>query len=101
MLLELVDASLDPNEYSPEEVKRVIEIALMCTQSTVAARPTMSEVVVMLLSKGGLVLQPTRPVFIDATSRVRGDASTSSKSSSASNAAFTNAAYSTTQPSAR
>ncbi|XP_073106277.1 cysteine-rich receptor-like protein kinase 2 [Elaeis guineensis] len=101
MLLELVDASLDPNEYEPEEVKRVIEIALVCTQSTVAARPTMSEVVVMLLSKGGIVQQPTRPIFIDATSRVRGEASTSSKSSSASNAAYTNAAYSSTQPSAR
>ncbi|EHA8589207.1 cold-responsive protein kinase 1 [Cocos nucifera] len=101
MLLELVDASLDPNEYEPEEVKRVIEIALLCTQSTIAARPTMSEVVVMLLSKGGVVQQPTRPIFIDATTRVRGEASTSSKSSSASNAAYTNAAYSTTQPSAR
>ncbi|XP_010940309.1 cysteine-rich receptor-like protein kinase 2 [Elaeis guineensis] len=100
-LLELVDASLDPNEYRPEEVKRVIEIALMCTQSTVAARPTMSEVVVMLLSKGGLVLQPTRPVFIDATSRVHGDASSASKSSSSSNAAYSNATYSTSVPSAR
>lgn len=96
MLLELVDKSLDPNEYTPEEMKKVVEIALLCTQSTVAARPTVGEIVVMLLSKGRLVLQPARPIFIDATSRVRGEVSTSSKSSAASNAAYSNS-----QPSAR
>lgn len=97
-LLQLVDASLDASEYSPEEMRKVIELALFCTQSTVAARPTMSEVVVMLMSKGELVLQPTRPVFIDAKTRVRGDASASSKSSSASNAVYSNT---NSQPSAR
>ncbi|KAJ0974320.1 hypothetical protein J5N97_016285 [Dioscorea zingiberensis] len=86
MLLNLVDDTLDPNEYQPEEVKRVIEIALLCTQSTVTARPTMSEIIVMLLSRGGSLTQPTRPVFIDAASRLRGDMSTSSGATSASNA---------------
>ncbi|KAJ0974287.1 hypothetical protein J5N97_016252 [Dioscorea zingiberensis] len=86
MLLNLVDDTLDPNEYQPDEVKRVIEIALLCTQSTVTARPTMSEIIVMLLSRGGSLTQPTRPVFIDAASRLRGDMSTSSGATSASNA---------------
>lgn len=84
MPLDLVDDTLSPSEYEPEEMKRVIEIALLCTQSTVAARPTMSEVVVLLLSKGASLVQPTRPVFIEATSRVRGDTSSSSGTPSAS-----------------
>ncbi|KAM0950085.1 putative protein kinase RLK-Pelle-DLSV family [Dioscorea sansibarensis] len=84
MPLDLVDDTLSPTDYEPGEMKRVIEIALLCTQSTVAARPTMSEVVVLLLSKGVSLVQPTRPVFIDATSRVRGDTSSSSGTPSAS-----------------
>ncbi|XP_025796907.1 cysteine-rich receptor-like protein kinase 2 isoform X3 [Panicum hallii] len=80
-LLALVDESLDPEEYKPDEVKRIMEIALLCTQSAVAARPMMSEVVVLLLTRNDPELQPTRPTFIDATSRVRGETSTSSSSS--------------------
>lgn len=50
---KLVDETLDPNEYNEQEVKKIIEIALMCTQSPVNLRPTMSEVVVMLLCDHG------------------------------------------------
>ncbi|XP_058098021.1 cysteine-rich receptor-like protein kinase 43 isoform X2 [Magnolia sinica] len=97
-LMKLVDESLDPNEYEKEEVKRVIEIALMCTQSTVASRPTISEVVVMLRSKGDHGLNPTHPTFIDAASRVQvkvdgADASTSTISST-SNATMSISQYS-------
>jgi len=84
--MRLVDESLNRDEFNPDEVKRVIEIALLCTQSTVAARPTMSEVVILLLSKVGPMLNPTRPTFIDASNRARGDTSTSTGSSSTSNA---------------
>ncbi|KAF6989073.1 hypothetical protein CFC21_006462 [Triticum aestivum] len=80
-LISLVDESLDREEYKPEEVKKIIEIALLCTQSVVASRPTMSEVVVLLLSRNSSELQPTRPTFIDSTSRVRGETSSSSSSS--------------------
>ena len=80
-ILALLDESLDPEEYKPEEVKRIMEIALLCTQSTVAARPMMSEVIVLLLTRNDPELQPTRPTFIDATSRVRGETSSSSSSS--------------------
>lgn len=65
-----MDKSLDPKEYNPEEVKKIIQIALLCTQSAVASRPTMSEVVVLLLTKNSSEFQPTRPTFIDAISRV-------------------------------
>ncbi|XP_058098018.1 cysteine-rich receptor-like protein kinase 42 isoform X4 [Magnolia sinica] len=72
-LMELVDENLDPKEYTTDEIKKVIEIALMCTQSSVASRPTMSEVVVLLLSKGQVVIEPTRPTFVDATTKVDGE----------------------------
>ncbi|PIA48049.1 hypothetical protein AQUCO_01400559v1 [Aquilegia coerulea] len=85
MLMDLVDESLDAEQYNIEEVKKVIEIALLCTQSSVISRPSMSEVVVLLLSKGYSQDTPTRPTFIDATKRIRGDTSTST-ASSASNA---------------
>ncbi|KAF5769135.1 putative protein kinase RLK-Pelle-DLSV family [Helianthus annuus] len=46
--LNLVDDKLDPSEYATEDVIKIIEIALMCTQPTVSARPAMSEVVILL-----------------------------------------------------
>ncbi|XP_058098012.1 cysteine-rich receptor-like protein kinase 2 [Magnolia sinica] len=75
-LMELVDENLDPKDYTVDEMKKVIEIALMCTQSSVTSRPTMSEVVVLLLSKGQVVTQPTRPTFVDATITHDGGVST-------------------------
>ncbi|XP_047170085.1 cold-responsive protein kinase 1-like [Vigna umbellata] len=65
--LELVDEAIDPNEYDAEEVKKIIEIALLCTQASAASRPTMSEVVVLLKSKSLMEhMRPTMPVFVDA-----------------------------------
>ena len=80
-VIKLVDGSLDHEEYMPEEVIRIIEIALLCTQSVVASRPTMSEVVVLLLSRNSPEIQPARPTFIDSTSRVQDETSVSSSSS--------------------
>ncbi|KAK0596356.1 hypothetical protein LWI29_014901 [Acer saccharum] len=83
---DLVDETLDPSEYKEEEIKKVIEIALMCTQSTAASRPTMSQVVVLLKSKGILDHRPvTAPTFVDTNNRIRQDTSTST-GSTASNA---------------
>ena len=48
--LELVDKSLNLNNYDSEEVKKVIGIALLCTQASSAMRPAMSEVVLQLIS---------------------------------------------------
>ncbi|EEF36201.1 serine-threonine protein kinase, plant-type, putative [Ricinus communis] len=98
MHLELVDKNLEPNEYEAEEVKRIIEIALMCTQSSPALRPTMSEVIVLLKSKGSLEHRPpTRPPFIEPDERVviHEDRSISTASSSS------NATTSITQVSGR
>ncbi|KAH1226320.1 Cysteine-rich receptor-like protein kinase 2 [Glycine max] len=66
MQLSLVDKEIDPNEYDAEEMKKIIEIALLCTQATAAMRPTMSELIVLLKSKSLVEhLRPTMPVFVE------------------------------------
>lgn len=95
-LTELMDKSLNPNDSELEEIKRVMKIALLCTQSMVAVRPTMSEVVVLLLTQADPNTEPTRPIFLDSSARVRGETSSSAWSSSA-----TQATVSVTQFSAR
>ncbi|KAK7852687.1 cysteine-rich receptor-like protein kinase 2 [Quercus suber] len=91
MHLELVDENLAPDEYKAEDVKKIIEIGLMCTQASASLRPTMSEVVVLLKSKGPLEHRPqNRPAFVDSDTRVvHGDTSTSTGSAS-SNATASN-----------
>ncbi|KAL8120275.1 cold-responsive protein kinase 1-like [Apium graveolens] len=51
---KLIDETLDPREYSVENAKRMIEIALKCTQSPFSLRPTMSQVVVLLVNDASL-----------------------------------------------
>jgi hypothetical protein len=81
--LELVDESLDPKESEAENAKKIIEIALICTQSSPALRPPMSEIVVLLKSLGSREhsTQPTRRYFVESVERVHGDRSTSTSSS--------------------
>ena len=76
MHLELVDKSLDPNSYDAEEVKKVIGIALLCTQASAAMRPAMSEVVVLLSSNDLLEhMRPSMPIFFESNLRPRKDIS--------------------------
>lgn len=51
---KLIDETLDSSKYNVENAKKMIEIALKCTQSPVSSRPTMSEVVVMLVNDASL-----------------------------------------------
>ena len=68
MHLELVDNALDPKDYDAHEVKKVIEIALLCTQPSPETRPTMSEIMVLLQNKGLLEnMRPTMPILIETT----------------------------------
>uniref|UniRef100_A0A7C9E4J2 Protein kinase domain-containing protein n=1 Tax=Opuntia streptacantha TaxID=393608 RepID=A0A7C9E4J2_OPUST len=58
--VELVDKRL--SEFNAEEVKRVIRIALLCTQTAPAHRPTMSRVLAMLtgdIEVGTAISKPT------------------------------------------
>ncbi|KAI3747605.1 hypothetical protein L6452_10119 [Arctium lappa] len=69
--IELIDEALDQNDYEEEHVMKIIEIALMCTQSPVTLRPSMSEVVLMLSIGHSLGRkQITRPTFIHPERRV-------------------------------
>ncbi|KAG0490200.1 hypothetical protein HPP92_007063 [Vanilla planifolia] len=85
-LEQLIDKSLNPEEYNLKEIKRFIKIALLCTQSIVAARPNMSDVVVLLLSQDDPELEPSRPIFFESSCRTRGDISVSAWSNSATHA---------------
>ncbi|MBA0807428.1 hypothetical protein Gohar_023233 [Gossypium harknessii] len=90
MAMEIVDRSLDPEEYDIDEMQRMIEIAFLCTQSSASLRPTMSEVVTRLRTVSSLEpRQPTRPAFIESDRRVdiipKGNRSTSTSSSNATN----------------
>ncbi|KAK7387256.1 hypothetical protein VNO78_27901 [Psophocarpus tetragonolobus] len=63
--LELLEETINHNEYNVEEVKKIIEIALLCTQALAIMRPTMSEIVLLLKSKNTVEnLQPTMPVVV-------------------------------------
>lgn len=61
--MNLIDNRLDASEYAAEDVMKIIEIALMCTQSQVSARPAMSEVVTLLSDKSVDEIPPVRSTF--------------------------------------
>nr|XP_043634779.1 putative receptor-like protein kinase At4g00960 [Erigeron canadensis] len=63
--ISLVDDKMEPSEYLEEDAKKIIEIALMCTQSPVAARPSMSEVVTLLSDKSVAEKPPVRSSIQD------------------------------------
>ncbi|XP_047976857.1 cysteine-rich receptor-like protein kinase 3 [Salvia hispanica] len=53
----LVDVALNLNEYQVEEVKKLVEIAMLCVQSAPSSRPTMSRVIFMLSGDGSIGVQ--------------------------------------------
>ncbi|KAI9073126.1 hypothetical protein K1719_044903 [Acacia pycnantha] len=65
--IELADDTLDLNEYETEEVKKIIEIGLLCTQASTELRPSMSEVIVLLQGNRNLLenMKPTMPILIE------------------------------------
>ncbi|XP_057807228.1 cold-responsive protein kinase 1-like isoform X2 [Salvia miltiorrhiza] len=84
---KLADATLESSEYKVEELKKMVEIGLMCTQSPASSRPSMSEIVVMMLSDGSLEGKAPSRGSVSYGNRVGGETSTSvSTGSSVSNA---------------
>ncbi|KAL9427956.1 hypothetical protein AB3S75_030023 [Citrus x aurantiifolia] len=86
---ELMDESLDPNECTKEAAEKVVEIALMCTQSAANSRPTMSEVVALLKSTSPSLLgnkPPLKPTFVETDYRKTPADTSTSTGSSTSNA---------------
>ncbi|WRX28573.1 Serine-threonine/tyrosine-protein kinase, partial [Theobroma cacao] len=60
--VELVDGSL--SEFNEEEVKRVIGIALLCTQTSPMQRPSMSRVVAMLSGDADVSRVVSKPGYL-------------------------------------
>ncbi|KVI01990.1 putative cysteine-rich receptor-like protein kinase 43 [Cynara cardunculus var. scolymus] len=85
MHLKLVDETLDPSKYREDDIKKVIEIALMCTQSPVSVRPTMSEVVMLLSDRSRVQNPPSRQNVNLTNIRTQTDNSTSTTLSMSNN----------------
>jgi serine/threonine protein kinase/Leucine-rich repeat (LRR) protein len=62
-LLELMDPDIE-STCSKEEVLRVIEVALLCTQAVPTMRPKMSRVVAMLTGDAEIIPVASRPAYI-------------------------------------
>ncbi|XP_039162092.1 probable LRR receptor-like serine/threonine-protein kinase At1g56140 [Eucalyptus grandis] len=60
--VELVDPRL--SEFEEEEVKRVIHVALLCTQMQPSLRPPMSSVLAMLLGRTNVIPVPSKPGYL-------------------------------------
>lgn len=66
-LEEAVDPCLR-DEFPLQEASRVLQIGLLCTQASVASRPSMAEVVGMLNNIDHSVIpSPNQPPFMNAT----------------------------------
>eukprot|EP00253_Pinus_taeda_P021141 PITA_21141 len=61
--LELMDPHIE-STCSKEEVLRVIEVSLLCTQAVPAMRPSMSRVVAMLTGDVEIIPAASRPAYI-------------------------------------
>ena len=62
-MIELVDEEL--SEFDENEVKRVISVALLCTQTSPMQRPSMSRVVAMLSGDIEASGNITRPEYLN------------------------------------
>ncbi|KAI3960733.1 hypothetical protein MKW92_050103 [Papaver armeniacum] len=60
--MELLDPSLNEN-CSRSEFMRCVHIALLCVQESIADRPTMASVILMLNSNSMTLQLPTRPAY--------------------------------------
>ncbi|KAG5529768.1 hypothetical protein RHGRI_030224 [Rhododendron griersonianum] len=89
---KLVDEILVVSDgYTEEAAKKIIELALMCTQTPASSRPSMSEVVMLLSDRSiDLIMRPGRHAFMDNYKKIRNDASTTPDSSTSNaTASFT------------
>eukprot|EP01018_Ginkgo_biloba_P010466 Gb_28788 [translate_table: standard] len=67
---EMIESMINSNleEFKEkEEVLRVVQVALLCTQAYATLRPPMSNVVQMLTNKNQKLPVPTEPSFLDLT----------------------------------
>ncbi|WZZ24635.1 hypothetical protein YC2023_008036 [Brassica napus] len=60
---EMIDKDME-EETDKTEVKRVMQIGLLCTQESPQLRPTMSKVIEMINSTDLVLPTPTKPPFL-------------------------------------
>ncbi|CAI9272121.1 unnamed protein product [Lactuca saligna] len=89
----LCDLKLDLTEYL-QDVKKIIEVSLMCTQSPASTRPSMSEVVLVLSDRSPEQISPMMSTYKEPGVSISLDTSTYTPSTS-------NATTSTVQLSGR
>uniref|UniRef100_A0A5B7CDR2 Putative cysteine-rich receptor-like protein kinase 42 n=1 Tax=Davidia involucrata TaxID=16924 RepID=A0A5B7CDR2_DAVIN len=65
-LNECVDPCLR-NDFPAKEASEVLQIGLLCTQASVAFRPSMDEVIQMLTNKDCEIPEPNQPPFLNAS----------------------------------
>ncbi|XP_057983879.1 cysteine-rich receptor-like protein kinase 46 [Malania oleifera] len=64
---EIIDKSMMENSEDIEEIKRVVQVGLLCTQESLTLRPSMSMVVEILKQKDMELPVPSKPPFTDVT----------------------------------
>ncbi|XP_009602876.1 cysteine-rich receptor-like protein kinase 42 [Nicotiana tomentosiformis] len=65
-----VTEALDPllkGDFPPEEASKVLKVGLLCTQASVALRPSMTEVVQMLTHEDYQIPEPRQPPFLNSS----------------------------------
>ncbi|GMY20975.1 receptor-like serine/threonine-protein kinase SD1-7, partial [Fagus crenata] len=62
--LELIDPAILDESYPPSEVLRCIHVGLLCVQEQATDRPTMLDVVSMLLNETYQLSSPKQPAFV-------------------------------------
>ncbi|MCL7048002.1 hypothetical protein MKW94_001847 [Papaver nudicaule] len=63
---DIIDESIK-DQVDEEELKRVVQVGLLCTQEAAALRPTMQEVIQMLRRNDQQLPEPSKPPFFDDT----------------------------------
>ncbi|CAN4119952.1 unnamed protein product [Withania somnifera] len=67
---KVIDPSLK-GDFPPEEASKILKVGLLCTQASVTLRPSMSDVVQMLLASGQPISEPCQPPFLNSCSNMK------------------------------
>ncbi|KAK8574291.1 hypothetical protein V6N13_097276 [Hibiscus sabdariffa] len=87
--LDLVDPALE--EYNPEEAAKCIQLALLCCQQTVAERPDMNTVHLMLSSDSFTLPRPGKPAIQGHVGRWKTTSAFTNTNASSTNTGVTKA----------
>ncbi|KAL7161692.1 hypothetical protein ACSBR2_042213 [Camellia fascicularis] len=66
-ITKVFKSSFNGDDFQDKETSNVLQIGLLCTQTSATLRPSMSEVVKMLMIKGSAIPSPKQPPFLNAS----------------------------------